>query len=220
MQEEKAVQKIHQANRERQVLLFTRYPHRGQVKTRLIAALGAEGAAQVHVELTEQLIQRLRPLQEELSLRVYFCGSSQEAMRKWLGAGILFFPQEGDDLGQRMHNALQQSWEQGATQAVLIGSDCPGLTGEHIQTALKALTEHDVVLGPAVDGGYYLLGMNAFCPSQEHLFHGINWGTGLVLQQTLARIADRGLSWTLLPKLHDIDRPEDLVHFHYHSRSQ
>lgn len=207
-------------NEDQRILVFTRYPQAGKVKTRLIPALGAKGAARLHARLTEELIQRLKPFCELGRVFVYFCGASEQAMQEWLGEQLPYFEQQGEGLGQRMLNALRHSWQQGATQTLLIGSDCPALDIEIITNAFKVLSTHDLVLGPAVDGGYYLIGLKALCPGHEVLFQNIAWGTDQVLQQSLAQAAQEGLSWLLLPPLHDLDRPEDLAHFHYHSSSQ
>jgi rSAM/selenodomain-associated transferase 1 len=137
-------------------------------------------------------------------------------MREWLGKDICFTRQDGNGLGERMLHAFEQTWQQGVNRVLLIGSDCPAITASIIHQGLDQLCTHDLVLGPAVDGGYYLVGLRANAQRYELLFKNIDWGTGQVLQQTLHQAEQAGLSSTLLPTLHDIDRPEDLVHFDYH----
>ncbi len=204
------------------IILFTRYPQPGKVKTRLAAHLGPEGAAKLHTRLTEQIIRRLQPVVQAgtAELQVHYCGGSAEAMKTWLGDRYTLIRQHGDDLGERMANAFVQAWGQGAKQVLLIGSDCPDITAEIITTGLAQLNRHDLVLGPAADGGYYLIGLKPFTRRYTDLFNSIAWSTGEVLHRTVQQAEQAGISYTFLPKLHDIDRVEDLVHFHYHPGSE
>ncbi|XOF34878.1 MAG: TIGR04282 family arsenosugar biosynthesis glycosyltransferase [Candidatus Electrothrix sp. YB6] len=210
------------------VLLFTRYPQAGKVKTRLIDRLGPQGAAELQSRMTEQVLQQIRPplrseANDAVQLQIYYNGGSEQEMRDWLGPDLPFFRQQGNSLGERMAAAFVYAWNQGAEQVLLIGSDCPSIDAAIITTGLEKLHSHDLVLGPATDGGYYLIGLRAFSPQYEHLFREIDWGTEQVLRQTLDRAAEADLSFALLPILHDIDRPEDLVHlvhFHYHPGSE
>ncbi len=100
-----------------------------------------------------------------------------------------------------------------------MGSDCPDITADIIISGLKKLNSHDLVLGPAIDGGYYLIGLRAPGKKNTILFNSINWGTDQVLEQTLTQARKGGLSYTLLPQLRDIDRPEDLDYLNYHTCS-
>jgi hypothetical protein len=210
------------------IILFTRYPRAGKVKTRLIDRLGPQGAAALHDQLTNEVINTLQPVLQarQAELRIAYCGGSEQEMRTWLGNDIFLQIQQGKDLGERMLHAFEQAWKQGAKKVLLIGSDCPGINPSIIKSGLRHLETHDLVLGPAADGGYYLIGLSAHIQAlssgQEYglLFQNIDWGTGQVLQQTLNQAKQAGLSFALLPELHDIDRPEDLVHFHYHPGSQ
>ncbi len=209
-------------NRPQRIIIFTRYPQPGKVKTRLIAHLGAAGAARIHKEMTEQLIHRIEPdlPAEDTILQIFYSGASLAQMQQWLGKSCSFIPQQGDGLGQRMKHAFADADRPGRT--ILIGSDCPEVDTAIIRTGLEKLTSHDLVLGPAADGGYYLIGLKR--PATP-LFDDIDWGTGRVLAQTLVKAESLGLTIALLPVLHDIDRPEDLVHYrgswheknlHYH----
>ncbi len=207
------------------IILFTRFPEPGKVKTRLIDTLGAQGAADLHKSMTEQTLQRIRPVltQRQTQLLIYYSGNSQSAMLSWLGSDSTVCRQQGTDLGERMEHAFAQVFSQGIQQAVLIGTDCPGLTGKIISSGLETLKKHSLVLGPAVDGGYYLIGLcrpdKTTLPGPSILFNTIDWGSEHVLQQTVTRARNTGLSYALLPKLHDIDRPEDLVHLDHHTCS-
>ncbi|CAK8715048.1 Glycosyltransferase [Candidatus Electrothrix laxa] len=208
------------------IVLFTRYPQAGKVKTRLIKHLGPQGAADLHSRMTKQVINQLRPVLTEgfVQLQVYYCGGSQQEIKTWLGKNskdIQLARQQGNGLGERMQNAFEQTWQQGAEKVLLIGSDCPGMNPSIITSGLEYLQQHDVVLGTASDGGYYLIGLPAHLKKEKRnysdLFQDIDWGTDQVLVQTLHQARKNNLSFALLPELHDIDRPEDLVHLDYYT---
>jgi len=193
----------------RKLILFTRYPIAGRTKTRLIPALGAEGAAALHRRL---VLRALRSAQEArravpADLEVHFDGATERAISHWLGDNARFVPQPGGDLGERMAAAFEQSFRTGSTATVIIGSDCPGLSPDAIIEAFARLAETPVVLGPAQDGGYYLIGLSRPMPE---LFRGIPWGTNRVLADSLTVLQQRGCKAALLKPLMDIDRPEDL----------
>ncbi|MFM7382251.1 MAG: TIGR04282 family arsenosugar biosynthesis glycosyltransferase [Microcystaceae cyanobacterium] len=191
----------------RHLIIFTRYPEVGKTKTRLIPLLGAEGAAQLQQKLTEQTLSLGRSLLAQgITLRVYFTGGNSFLMQQWLGEDLDYWPQSGEDLGQRMGQAFVESFAQGAKQVVLIGTDCPGLTPSLMNQAFKQLTPREIVLGPAEDGGYYLIGLSHFLPA---LFQGIDWGSDRVLRQTQAIIQHQHYTVDYLPQLFDLDRPAD-----------
>lgn len=191
------------------VILFTRYPTPGQTKTRLIPALGADGASGLQRQLTELVVARLRPavIRGQFQLTVCHAGASCRSMRHWLGNGLGYEPQAGGDLGERMTRAIQIRFNQGARKVAVIGADCPALTAPILEQAFAALDSQPAVFGPARDGGYYLVALSR--PRPE-LFQGIRWGESTVLHDSLRRSSQLGLSPALLPTLADIDRPEDL----------
>jgi uncharacterized protein len=193
----------------RRLILFARYPIAGRVKTRLIPALGAEDAAALHRRL---VLRALRTARESCravpaDLEVHFDGGTEQAISHWLGDNARFFPQATGDLGERMAGAFEESFRTGSTATVIIGSDCPDLSPDVIRSAFARLTETPVVLGPAQDGGYYLIGLSRPMPE---LFRGIPWGTDRVLADSLAVLERLGRKAALLNPLADIDRPEDL----------
>lgn len=194
---------------EKVIVIFTKYPKPGKVKTRLIPYLGPQTAALLHRRLTEHVVGCAREAARawNLELQVHFQGGHEQRMREWLGEGIMYQAQEGGDLGERMQRAFGNAFQRGACSVVLVGSDLPGLTSMILGEAFGALETHRVVLGPAMDGGYYLIGMKKDTPD---LFSGIPWGSEYVFLRTLERIAQLGLGVKLLKKLHDVDRPEDL----------
>ncbi|HAK94415.1 MAG TPA: hypothetical protein DCM87_05300 [Planctomycetes bacterium] len=191
------------------LILFTRYPEPGTTKTRLIPALGAEGAARLQRRMTERAVAAARALARSrgAAVRVAFSGGSAARMRRWLGNSIAFVPQAGADLGERMLDALQGAFAAGHRRVVLAGTDCPGLGEAVLAGAFDTLPAHDLVLGPALDGGYYLIGMARAIPE---LFAGIPWSTEVVFERTRAAAAAKGLRIACTQVLGDIDRPEDL----------
>ena len=189
------------------LIIFTRYPEPGKTKTRLIPALGAEQAALLQRQMTEHTLTQVRKLHSvrPIAVEVRFAGGDLNLMTQWLGSGD-YKPQGEGDLGSRMARSLCLALEDNVN-AVIIGTDCPGLNANLLHEAFDLLHLYDLVLGPALDGGYYLLGLRSFIPE---LFVGINWSTAEVLQQTVAIAQQLNLSVNYLPALADVDRPEDL----------
>lgn len=196
------------------LLVFTRFPVPGTSKTRLIPALGERGAADLHRRLAEATLQRVREFGERTGVRVevHFDGASVEAMREWLGPGLECFPQKGEGLGERLVRALAREVGSETSRTVVVGTDCPRLDGRILGEAFAALAESPVVLGPAVDGGYYLIGLRTdrLEVALPGLFLDIAWGTDVVRRQTLDAAQRLGLDVVELELLHDIDRPADL----------
>jgi rSAM/selenodomain-associated transferase 1 len=195
---------------ERHLLLFTRFPEPGKSKTRLIPALGPEGAARLQRRLTEQTLAQAERLLTlcPVHLQIHFTGADCQAMINWLGDQRDYAPQAQGDLGARLDQACCRSFQNGAGQVVLIGADCPGLTAGLLGEAFQALESYPFVLGPALDGGYYLLGLTAPCPQ---LFTDIPWGSSQVFAQTVAKLRTLDSPIAFLAALADLDRPEDLA---------
>jgi uncharacterized protein len=195
----------------RGIIIFTRFPEPGVTKTRLISALGAEGACRLHRALTEKIIALVHRVRKSLPLAVeiHFSGGSREQMADWLGRDLEYVVQAGSDLGARMEQAFRRAFRRGWKQVVLIGSDLPDLTNSLIREAFRRLENHDLVLGPARDGGYYLIGLKKNRP--ELFGNHIPWGTAEVLKKTRATAEQLGLTTAHLAILRDVDRPEDLA---------
>lgn len=194
----------------RHIILFTRYPKPGTVKTRLISELGLATATFIARRLAERTAAHLSEcarLSGAIPI-VSYEGADEEGMKAWLGPGFHYYLQVGDDMGDRMYHSFRQALESGASSAVLVGGDIPDLTAEILVDALSALEDHDIVLGPSRDGGYYLIGMSQVHP---FLFQGIPWSSDHVLEHTMGKAAELGFSVKLLGILNDIDRPSDLV---------
>mgnify|MGYP001791627198 CR=1 FL=1 len=192
------------------LFIFTRFPAPGRTKTRLIPLLGDLGAANLQKQMTEHLVNHLQKIQD-LTLQVHFTGGTRSQMRTWLGNQLTLVAQSEGDLGQRLLTAFQQGFTAGLQRIVIIGSDCPNLNEAHITQALALLHTHEVVFGPATDGGYYLIGLSHMCPA---LFDGIAWGSDRDLTQTQVIAGQQNLSTALLPQHSDVDRPEDLHLWH------
>ncbi|WP_137681585.1 TIGR04282 family arsenosugar biosynthesis glycosyltransferase [Aurantiacibacter suaedae] len=180
------------------VALFAKYPRAGEVKTRLIPALGEEGAAQLHRRLVERTIATVR--ESGLDLVLYASGAALGDFTAWLGEDVRLAEQGEGDLGARLARV--------PAPAILLGADIPDLAADHLRAAAAALAEVPVAIGPAEDGGYYLL---AFCEPVPFLFGGMAWGISTVRAETERRLAERGVEWRSLPMLADCDRPEDLA---------
>jgi len=195
-----------------QLIVLTRYPTPGKTKTRLIPALGEQGAADLHAAMVEHTLRwarRLRDRRPSATVQVRCDGGDSDQLRTWLGDDLDVQPQGDGDLGQRMARAADDAFAEGTSAVVMIGTDCPDLTETLATQAFDALGDNrSLVLGPANDGGYYLIGLRRMVPE---LFADIAWGTDKVLNQTLAIAAQRNLSVTLLTTLNDVDRPEDLA---------
>ena len=192
------------------LLIFTRFPEPGRAKTRLIPALGAERAAAVHRSLTMHTLRAVEEFQRNRDARVevWFTGGDAAAMRTIFGDRLTYRPQGEGDLGRRILSALESSADFSPT--IVIGTDCPDLSAERIALAFDALRQHDVVLGPALDGGYYLIGLRGPCPT---LFQDILWGTAKVFEQTTEIAAREHRSVAHLEPLPDVDEPDDLIHW-------
>ena len=192
------------------LIIFTRYPIPGKAKTRLIPALGAEGAANLHARMSEYTLAQAREFccDDFSSIEVHYADESIDSlMADWLGDDLVYHSQGTGDLGNRMARSIDLTFQSGHNQVIIIGTDCPRLDAGLIKSAFEQLLNCDLILGPAIDGGYYLIGLRRFIPE---LFVGINWSTEQVLAQTV-EIANRlGLSIVYLPWLTDVDRPEDL----------
>lgn len=201
------------------LIIFTRFPEPGTTKTRLISVLGPEGAARLQHDLTRRVLARARELRElaAAEIEVRFDGGDAEKMATTFGRDLAYAPQGPGDLGCRMERAFEGSFADGVGQAVLMGADCPGVTAELLRKAFAQLIDNDLVLGPAEDGGYYLIGLRHHEPV---LFREIAWGSDGVFDETMCRARRRSLRVGLLETLSDIDRPEDLAAWQENMRRQ
>jgi rSAM/selenodomain-associated transferase 1 len=189
------------------VLVFVRAPRPGRVKTRLAATIGAGAALRVYRRLAEHTLREARGV-ESAAVRVHVDpAGAEEEVRGWLGGGAAYLPQAEGELGERMRRAFEEAFAAGNKRVVIVGSDLPGLSTGLLRRALEALEAREVVLGPARDGGYYLLGLRRVLPE---LFREIPWSTGEVLSLTRERLAEQGVEPLLLEELADVDEVGDL----------
>lgn len=191
------------------LIIFTRYPQSGKTKTRLIPALGEEGAANLQRQMTEYTVSKVKKFQSSaaISFEIRFAGGDLQLMQNWLGTELNYQLQGEGDLGKRMKNSFLSAFNQGAQEVITIGIDCPGVNAQLLAEAFEKIRNCDLLLGPAVDGGYYLIGLKR---AIEELFINIDWGTAKVLQQTVDIAQQFNLSVAYLQTLADVDRPEDL----------
>lgn len=191
------------------LVVFTRFPTPGATKTRLIPTLGADRAAEIAHGMTARTLAMCEKLAAlgGCTLEVRTTGAEPAAFREHFGRSYPCRDQGAGDLGRRLHAAAADAFAGGARKTLLIGTDCPDLEPSHILDAFVRLNTEDIVVGPADDGGYYLIGVRRMFPN---LFVGIHWGAGNVLDQTRERAASLGASMDFLPTLRDVDRPEDV----------
>lgn len=202
------------------VIVMSKVPLPGRTKSRLQEKASAQEAALFHRACLYDLQAVLRTC--GISARIYIAGGSNEEFRSSFPQALpeeftclveldwsdfALYQQHGEDLGERMLCAVQESLTE-FRQVILIGSDIPGIDRNLLEQACAELRQHDLLLGPAMDGGYYLIGLKSVAP---FLFRDINWGSGQVLEQTLQAACRHQLRTALLPELQDIDRWQDLM---------
>jgi len=186
------------------LMVFIKNLEKGRVKTRLAQSVGDKKALEIYTKLTN-ITRTVASEVGEADHQVWYSryltendGWDNDVFDKKL--------QKGDDLGQRMKNAFSEAFASGYSKVVIIGSDCAQITSEIIEQAFVLLENHDLVIGPSGDGGYYLLGMSEFC---ERIFENISWSTPEVLPKTLQIARQKGLHVQLLTELNDVDNEQD-----------
>jgi len=191
------------------LIIFTKYPGKGKVKTRLGKTIGDDSAAEISKLISEHIFNVCLSLPEnDYKLFLFYDDpDSEQRVIKWVSEKFLVHLQEGNDLGEKMKNAFDLVFENGYSRVLIIGTDVPDINFKLLLNAFNSLAENNIVIGPAFDGGYYLLGMDKF---YHFLFNDIEWSSEKVLRQTLSRIAKHKLSYQLLPELIDIDTQDDL----------
>ncbi|MGV7221908.1 MAG: TIGR04282 family arsenosugar biosynthesis glycosyltransferase [Nitrospinales bacterium] len=188
------------------LVLFARDPVLGRVKTRLQSMFDEATVLDLYTCFLQDSIDKICALKGvELFIGAYPDASSKYFDNISEQNKITIFPQEGEDLGQRMKNAFLKLQQDGFQKVVIIGSDSPNLPLSYIEAAFDS--DKEVVIGPSTDGGYYLIGMNR---RVTDVFSEISWGTADVLPQTTDRLIEKGAELKLLPLWYDIDHPEDL----------
>ena len=195
--------------------LLTRYPRLGEVKTRLVPPLTAEEALALHDRLSRHALRTMLAVQAtgDARCQVRTDAAFTHAANEWLGGGFASRYQGEGDLGDRIRVAFGDGFSAGMKKVVVIGSDCPRITSDLLRDVLRRLDGVDVVLGPATDGGYYLVGLRRETAKKSvpRLFSNIPWSTAEVLERTIEIAEKHGLSYVLLEPLPDVDRPEDVA---------
>ena len=203
-EDNEAVFDFHFPTSKKAIIIFTRNPELGKCKTRLAKTVGDKAA----LEIYKFLLKHTAIATESIGADKYVFYS--EKIKKddfWNDSDFIKKIQKGDDLGARMKHAFLELFELGYQKIIIIGSDLLDLNAEHINEAFDKLIEHDVVLGPSKDGGYYLLGLSKFI---EHIFQKKPWSEPHLLEVTVKELVQKKVSLTLLEPLNDIDTFEDL----------
>jgi uncharacterized protein len=194
-------------NTEVRVLFFARAPVEGRVKTRFIPEVGVKGALALHQQLIELTWQRISG-HEQWVVELWMSEPGQEQWFARLCPPDQMFVQQGEDLGERMHHALNDALQR-SPYVLVVGADCVSLDNNYLLDAIQCLKSGaSIVLGPAEDGGYVLLGVSHQAPAS--IFTDITWGSERVLEQTCARLQALGLNWQALAPRWDVDVPADL----------
>lgn len=187
------------------LLIFVKNPVEGKVKTRLAKTIGDHNALLIY----RALLKHTQTIASEISVSRYlFYDEKIEINDNWLNNLYTKNQQVNGDLGKRMSAAFEHVFSKGVSKAIIIGSDCIELTTEIINNAFELLENNDLVIGPALDGGYYLLGMKTL---HNCIFENKSWSTDLLLAETLESLKKENLSVQLVPKLSDIDTETDLT---------
>lgn len=191
------------------LIIFMKAPRAGTVKTRLLGEFTAEEALALYRAMAEDLFARLRD-SGAFALQVHFTPEdAAEEIKSWLGEDLILRPQQGRDLGERMHGSFAAAFREGFQRAAIIGSDLPTLAHSRVVEAFRQLDRHEVVLGPGEDGGYYLAALKS---PQPELFEEVEWSSPAVLSRTLENASRRGLDVIQLPRESDLDTPADARH--------
>ncbi len=186
------------------LILFYKNPELGKVKTRLGATLGDEAALAIYSVLAEHTRQITRHLDVD---KVVYYAQHIESSDQWPASVYAKRLQKGNNLGERLHHAMSNAFADGYRSVVVIGTDCLELDEATLRQAFLELKNNQAVIGPAKDGGYYLLGLNQYIPT---LFQNKNWSTETVFADTVKDFETLNISFSRLPILRDVDREEDM----------
>ncbi|MDY6933922.1 MAG: TIGR04282 family arsenosugar biosynthesis glycosyltransferase [Spirochaetota bacterium] len=197
------------------LILFVKSPIMGKVKTRLQPEMSMEDSLSLYSAMLKDLIVSLNVLSSIEIFIFYWPHDGLKEIENLLGIFLKYIPQEGKDLGERMHRAFLWAFSKGFSRAVIIGSDIPTLKPSNITDAFRSLNHSDVVLGPSIDGGYYLIGLKKPYPE---IFRDIPWSTDVVLKNTLHKVDKMSLTASQLSPKRDIDTFSDVVDLWQHMR--
>ena len=191
------------------ILVFVKAPIKGHIKSRLAASIGEEAAFALYKDFICDVVDAVE--KSGYPLRICFHPANEkETVVSLLGSGYFLMPQPSGDLGKKMEHAFRWTFDEGFTRVLLIGSDIPDIPTPILREALESLKENDIVIGPAADGGYYLIGFTkgSFFPQ---VFHGIPWGTKAVLDMTMHILEEASYRINLVATWQDVDTVDDLM---------
>jgi rSAM/selenodomain-associated transferase 1 len=194
------------------IIVFTRFPVEGKVKTRLAKNTGNKFAVSFFRACAEHTFKELIKIKETGSDLFLFCSEENEIeqVKQWTGNNFDYYSQQGSDLGLRMYNAFDSVFKKSYKKVIIIGTDAPDVNMNIIQSAISVLDNYSVVIGPANDGGYYLLGIKS---KLIDLFSGIEWSTDSVFDTTIEKLNNSKIKYFMLDELTDIDTLEDLQYW-------
>jgi rSAM/selenodomain-associated transferase 1 len=195
-------------NQDALILFFIKYPEPGEVKTRLAETIGSEKAVQLYQSFILDFLAKLESTRLPFAI-CFYPEQKKQLLMEWLGEGYEYISQKGIDLGERMAAAFLDAFAGGQRRVILMGADFPDLPHPFLEEALDALSTHDAVIGPAMDGGYYLIGFKRETFFRQ-AFEGMHWSTKGVFRQTLLILKTYRRRVYVLPAWNDIDTIEDL----------
>ena len=188
------------------LVIFVKAPLVGDVKTRLIPVLSLSQAAELYQCFARDIVRSMKRI-KEASVKIAYQPHARIPDPSWVGGSLPYFKQEGQSMGERLSKAFLSAFQARAQRVIIIGCDSPTLPVAYVRQAFKMLEGCDVVLGPATDGGFYLVGMSKFCPG---LFDQIVWSSEEVFDKTLFNVRHYSYSLRTLPAYFDVDTPEEL----------
>ncbi len=202
---------------EKCILLFIKYPEKGNVKTRLAKDIGHDFTLRLYKNFVLDILDELSRCTYNLVIYYYHHKDSSH-VKKWIEGNYFCIPQNGETLGERMKNAFENVFSEGYSKVIIIGSDIPDLSIKLIDEAFNELDKHDAVIGPSYDGGYYLIGMKKekFLPE---IFQGIEWSTEKVFNETIRIFRENEYNVHMLPEMLDIDTIDDLKAFYERNKA-
>lgn len=190
------------------LIVFAKEPAKGEVKTRLSKYLSTGECLNLYKAFIKDTLNIAKRLKCEGRILAFESAKGSPKYLKSVGRRFTFYKQRGKDLGEKMHDAFRHAYRKKYEKVVIIGSDSPTLTSRFINDAFKALDKAEVVLGPSLDGGYYLIGMKKACSA---IFKSIRWSSKSVFEDTLKNIKKLKKTATIIKQWYDVDGPKDLI---------
>jgi uncharacterized protein len=194
---------------ENALMIFIKAPRLGEIKTRLQPELSPAASLKIFKAMGKDLVDRFSRSEYFDLFIQYWPGDALWEMQSWLGANLNYIPQRGSDLGEKLKNAFSASFRRSYQKVCIIGSDLPTIAVPDILEAIEKLDSFDVILGPAMDGGYFLVALKEFHPQ---IFENIDWSTDAVLEQTMLRITEQKLSAYRMAVQRDVDTYDDVMY--------